>query len=179
MGLRNMISEDYPYFLTLTVVDWVDIFTRPNYKHIIIESLDYCQKEKGLIIYSWCLMSNHLHLIAQAKENTNLSDILRDFKKYTSKKIIKAMLENPESRREWMVDRFRFAGKDKNHVQYKFWQDGNEAKEIHSSEFLLQKIEYIHNNPVEAEIVENPIDYKYSSAINYADGKGLIEVELI
>ena len=179
MEIRNKISEDYPYFLTLTVVDWVDVFTRPIYKHIIIESLTYCQKEKGLIIYCWCLMSNHLHLIAQAKDDTNLSDVLRDFKKYTSKQIIKAMLDNPESRRQWMLDRFKFAGQFKNHVTYKFWQDGNEAKEIYSSEFLQQKLEYIHNNPVKAEIVENPIDYKYSSAINYADGLGLIDVELV
>ncbi|MCZ4694816.1 transposase [Ancylomarina euxinus] len=179
MGIRNKISDGYVYFLTLTVVEWVDVFTRPVYKHIIIDSLIFCQKEKGLIIYSWCLMSNHLHLIVQAKEDINLSDILRDFKKFTSKQIIKRMLENPESRREWMLDRFRFAGKFKKNVTYKFWQDGNEAKEIHSSEFLLQKLEYIHDNPVKAEIVENPNDYKYSSAINYAGGKGLIDVVLI
>lgn len=113
MGIRNKISEGYCYFLTLTVVDWVDVFTRPNYKHIIIDSLRYCQKEKGLILYGWCLMSNHLHLIAQADENNHLSDILRDLKKYTSKQIIKAIIENPESRRDWMLDRFRFAGKFK------------------------------------------------------------------
>ncbi|MDE5423150.1 transposase [Ancylomarina sp. DW003] len=179
MGIRNKISEGYCYFLTLTVVDWVDVFTRPNYKHIIVDSLRYCQKEKGLILYGWCLMSNHLHLIAQADENNHLSDILRDLKKYTSKQIIKAIIENPESRRDWMLDRFRFAGKFKKNVTYKFWQDGNEAKEIHTSEFLIQKLEYIHNNPVKAEIVDNPIDYKYSSAINYADGIGLIDVKLI
>ncbi len=89
------------------------------------------------------------------------------------------MLENPESRREWMLDRFRFAGKFKKNVTYKLWQDGNEAKEIHSSEFLLQKLEYIHDNPVKSEVVENAIDYKYSSAINYSDEKGLIDVILI
>jgi REP element-mobilizing transposase RayT len=179
MGVRNKISEDYPYFLTLTVVDWVDVFTRPNYRHIIVDSLIYCQREKGLILYGWCLMSNHLHLIAQAKENISMSDILRDFKKYTSKKIIQSILENPESRRDWMIDRFKFAGKFKNNVTYKFWQDGNEAKEIHSAEFLQQKLDYIHNNPVKAEIVDNAIDYKYSSAINYADEIGLINIELI
>ena len=179
MGIRNKISDGYVYFLTLTVIDWVDVFTRPVYKHIIIDSLIFCQKEKGLIIYSWCLMSNHLHLIAQAKEDISLSDILRDFKKFTSKQIIKTMLESPESRREWMLDRFRFAGKFKKNVTYKFWQDGNEAKEIHSSEFLLQKLDYIHDNPVKSEIVENAIDYKYSSAINYSDEKGLIDVILI
>ncbi len=75
MGIRNKISDGYVYFLTLTVIDWVDVFTRPVYIHIIIDSLIFCQKEKGLIIYSWCLMSNYLHLIAQAKEDISLSDI--------------------------------------------------------------------------------------------------------
>jgi REP element-mobilizing transposase RayT len=179
MGIKNKISEGYVYFLTLTVVDWVDVFTRPAYKHIIIDSLIYCQREKGLIIYSWCLMSNHLHVIAQAEEDSNLSDILRDFKKFTSKQIIKTMIDSHESRREWMLDRFRFAGKFKKNVTYKFWQDGNEAKEIHTSEFLIQKLEYIHDNPVKADIVENACDYKYSSAINYSEEKGLIDVVLI
>jgi putative transposase len=81
MGIKNKISEGYIYFLTLTVVDWVDVFTRPVYRHILIDSLKHCQKEKGLEIYAWCLMSNHLHLIASAKEGFNLSDILIDFKK--------------------------------------------------------------------------------------------------
>ena len=75
--------------MTLTVVDWVDVFTRPIYKHILVESLLYCQKEKGLDLYAWCLMTNHLHLVASAREGFNLSDILRDFKKYTSKQILK------------------------------------------------------------------------------------------
>jgi len=85
MGIKNKISSGYIYFLTLTVVDWVDIFTRPVYKHVIVDSLDYCIKNKGLKIYAWCLMTNHLHLIAGVENDENLSDILRDFKKFTSK----------------------------------------------------------------------------------------------
>jgi len=180
MGLKNKISEGYNYFLTMTVVDWVDIFTRPVYKHIIVDSLKYCQKEKGLIIFSWCLMSNHLHLIAGAPEGYNLSDIIRDFKKFTNKEIIQTIQNTNESRRKWMFNRFEFAGKFKSKIKdYKFWQDGNEAKEIHSSKFLEQKLEYIHQNPVKAEIVSNPEDYLYSSARNYCNMQGLIKVEII
>lgn len=72
--------------MTDTVVDWVDIFTRPKYKHIIIESLKYCQQEKGLIIYAWVLMTNHLHAIVGVDDSKNISEIWRDFKKFTSKK---------------------------------------------------------------------------------------------
>ncbi len=180
MGLKNKISDGYDYFITLTVVDWVDIFTRPVYKHIIVDSLKYCQKERGLIIYSWCLMSNHLHMIVGANDDANLSDILRDFKKFTSKKIIKTIQEINESRQKWMLNRFEYAGKYNPKIKkYKFWQDGNEAKEIHTNGFLDQKLNYIHNNPVVAEIVDEPEDYLYSSARNYCDISGLINVELI
>jgi putative transposase len=100
MGIRNKISQGYAYYLTLTIEEWIDIFSRPVYKHLIVDSLNYCIENKGLEIYCWCLMSNHLHLIASAKEEGNLSDILRDFKKFTSKAIITAIKEVPESRRD-------------------------------------------------------------------------------
>jgi putative transposase len=113
-------------------------------------------------------------------ENVCLSDILRDFKKFTSKEIIKTIIEYPESRRDWLLDRFEFAGRyDKKIKNYKFWQDGNEAKEIHSSKFLDQKIEYIHNNPVVAEYVDNAEDYKYSSARDYCNVLGLVKIEKV
>jgi REP element-mobilizing transposase RayT len=180
MGIKNKISPGYIYFLTLTVIDWVDVFTRPEYKYIVIDSLDYCQKNKGLKIYAWCLMSNHLHMIVGTEEENNLSDILRDFKKFTSKEIIDKIKELPESRKEWMLNRFEFAGRFNNKIKdYKFWQDGNEAKEIHTNEFLDQKLDYIHNNPVRAEIVFESQDYKYSSAIDYSGGKGLLVIKKI
>lgn len=180
MGIKNKISPGYIYFLTLTVIDWVDVFTRPEYKYIVIDSLDYCQKNKGLKIYAWCLMSNHLHMIVGTEEENNLSDILRDFKKFTSKEIIDKIKELPESRKEWMLNRFEFAGRFNNKIKdYKFWQDGNEAKEIHTNDFLDQKLDYIQNNPVRAEIVFEPQDYKYSSAIDYSGGKGLLVIKKI
>jgi REP element-mobilizing transposase RayT len=181
MGIKNKISEGYAYFLTMTVVNWIDVFTRPVYKHIIIDALIYNQENKGLIISAWCLMSNHLHLIAEADEGHNLSDILRDFKKFTSKAIVKEIGENPEeSRKKWILSEFEFAGRYKSNIKnYKFWQDGNEAKEIHSNSFLEQKLGYIHDNPVKAEIVENAEEYIYSSAKNYVGEQGLIDIVLI
>lgn len=148
MGIRNKISPGYVYFLTLTIVDWVDIFTRPVYKHLIVDSLNYSIAQKGLKVYCWCLMSNHLHLIAGAENEESLSDILRDFKKFTSKAIIDAIKVVPESRRDWMLNIFWYAGKNNKKIKnYKVWQDGNDAKEIHMTEFLEEKMEYIHNNP--------------------------------
>lgn len=167
------------YFTTTTVVDWIDVFTRPIYKQIILDSLTYCQKEKGLDIYAWVLMSNHLHMVVGVRnDEQTISDILRDFKKFTSKKIIACIEENPEeSRKVWMLDRFWFVGNnDKKIKNYKFWQDGNNIEQIYTYEFLQQKVNYIHNNPVKQEIVERPEDYLYSSARNYAGLKGLLDV---
>ncbi len=125
MNTANRILDEL-YFITLTVVDWVDIFTRSRYKHILLESLTYCQQQKGLKIYAWVLMSNHLHAIVSAEGEQTLPDIMRDFKKFTNKRILAELEADPqESRREWMLDRFRFAGaNDKKITNYRFWQDG-------------------------------------------------------
>ena len=94
------------YFITLTVIDWVDLFSRPVYKHILIDSLKYCQKHKELAIYAYVIMPNHLHLIVSSGEGFLLANTIRDFKKYTSKKLIEAIKENPESRRVWLLKKF-------------------------------------------------------------------------
>ncbi len=90
-------------FITITTVGWIDIFTRVRQKYVIIDSLHYCQLNKGLEIYAYCVMPSHIYMVCKAKEGCVLSDIIRDFKKFTSKKIIKAIINNPESRREWML----------------------------------------------------------------------------
>ncbi|WP_255491096.1 transposase [Dysgonomonas sp. 520] len=165
----------------MTVVDWVDIFIRPCYKHVIIESLQYCQQNKGLEIYAWVLMSNHLHMIVGINDDNELSNVLRDFKKYTSKKILSILeVDNSESRREWMLNRFKYAAlNDKKTKKYHFWQNGNDVQEIYTVDYLRQKLDYIHQNPVVAEFVNRADDYRYSSAIDYSGNKGLIDVIVI
>ena len=177
-GDRYSISDQNDlYFLTFTVVFWMDVFTRKEYKHIIVESLNYCIKEKGLNIFCWCLMSNHLHLIASAREYCRLSDIIRDFKKFTAKKIISEMKTINESRQTWLISKFEYAGKNLSRIeQYKFWKDGSHAIVLNGAVILQQKLDYIHHNPVAADIVEEPHYYKYSSAIDYANGKGLVNI---
>jgi putative transposase len=118
------------YFITITVVDWIDLFTRKELKYIIINSLKHCQKEKGLVINAWCVMSSHLHLIVRS-ETGKLSDILRDFKKFTSKEIVKTIESINESRREWLLESFANAGRDlKRITNFKVWQDGNHPEEL-------------------------------------------------
>ncbi len=166
------------YFLTFTVIDWVDIFTREEYKLTITDSLNYCVKNKGLTIYAWCLMSNHLHLVCRAKENFKISGIIRDFKKFTSKAILKLIQEIPESRRDWLLYRFEFAGKFDNRIKkYKYWQESNHAVLLDTNEMIDQRINYIHQNPVRALIVAHPHEYLFSSALDYAGERGYVDVQ--
>ena len=175
----KITDKDRAYFLILTIVGWIDVFSRKNHKLIIVDSLKYCQENKGLEIYGWCLMSNHMHLIAKAVGEPNLSEILRDFKKFTAKAIIKQIQEEPESRKEWMFNYFEEKGKDLNRIKnYKFWQDGNRAKEIYSHKFFWEKLNYIHQNPVEEMIVVKKEDYLFSSARNYAEMDSILDVVL-
>ena len=101
-----MRENEKAYFVTLKVVDWLDVFIRKNHKLKLVESLIYCQKHKGLEIYGWCFMSSHLHMIARAIGKQILPDILRDLKKYTAKAIIQQIEDEPESRKEWLLARF-------------------------------------------------------------------------
>ncbi len=168
-------NQSAPHFITSTVVDWIDVFTRKVYKDCIIDSLDYSTKNKGLIVLAYVIMSNHIHLIIQAKDN-NLSDVIRDFKKFTAKTILQGIQTCKESRRDWMLERFKKAtethSRNKN---YQFWRYGNHAEEIFSEKFLWSKIDYIHLNPVKAGLVKKASDYIYSSASNYLNGEGVLK----
>ena len=179
-GDRYIIGDqNAAYFVTFTVVDWVDVFTRIRYKNIIIDNLNFCIQNKGLIVYGWCLMTNHLHAVVRAKEGFEISGIIRDYKKHTSKVIVESINSEPESRREWMLHRFEWAGKsDKRITNFKFWQESNHAifLDEHSSAKFDQKLNYTHQNPVRAGIVELPSEYLYSSARDYAGKKGLVDV---
>ena len=172
-------EQEKAHFVTATVVDWLDVFSRKNYRDCIIECFDYCIKNKGMVLYGYVVMSNHIHMIIQSNDG-KLSDLLRDFKKFTAKTILEKIQNEPESRREWMLERFKLAtethSRNKN---YQFWQYGNHAEEIFTEHFLWSKLDYIHMNPVRAGIVTRIDDYIYSSASNYINGVGLNRVELL
>ncbi|WP_349293605.1 transposase [Flavobacterium flavigenum] len=106
-------DQSLPHFITATVVDWIDVFTRQTYRDIVIDCLDYCIKNKGMILYGYVIMSNHIHLIVQSEEG-KLSDLIRDFKKFMAKSILDKIQNSPESRREWMLERFKLATQSHN-----------------------------------------------------------------
>lgn len=167
------------YFVTPTITDWADLFTKKQYCEIVLESLEHCQHNKGLIIHAWCIMSSHLHLIISSK-GEELASIIRDFKKFTSKAIIDEISSGNDSRKEWLLKLFsEKAQQTKRQSYYKVWQDGNHPILLDTNKMLDQRLSYLHNNPVEQEIVFNPHDYCMSSAIDYANGKGYLEIEKI
>ena len=169
------------YFLSCATVEWTDVFTRPVYKKLFVNNLNYCIVNKGLEIFAWVLMTNHFHLLARSNDKErNLNQLIGDFKKYVSKKIreeIETSLN--ESRRENLLEILHRNGfQNSNNDKFQFWQQDNHPIEIKSNEMLTQKINYIHENPVRQEIVANPQDYIYSSAMDYSTDnfKGLIKI---
>lgn len=158
-------SQDKIYFVTYTVVNWIDLFTQREYKDIILRSLEYCTEKKGLQIFSWCIMTNHVHLII-GTQGDKIENILRDHKKHTSEILIKTILNNPiESRKKWILSQFREAGQaNSNNTHYQLWQQHNKPIEIYSHDVILNYVNYIHNNPVKAGFVYHPQDWLYSSA---------------
>nr|WP_299205709.1 transposase [uncultured Brumimicrobium sp.] len=175
-GVKHTIKKNASYYLTLTVVNWVDVFTRKNHKKAVVDSLRYCIKNKGLNVYAWCLMSNHLHLVVNCDEPFQLSDVIRDFKRHIVKQVLFQIMNEPESRREWLLREFKDAGlNNARNKEYKFWKVGNHAIELYSQAFVWEKINYIHNNPVEEMFVRNQADWIYSSASNYWNGDGILK----
>jgi REP element-mobilizing transposase RayT len=146
MSSKYKISDHQrSHFITFATVECVEALSRPEYKNIIIESLWYCQQAKGLVLHAYVIMNNHVHLIASAKNGFNLSDILRDMKKHTAKTLLKAIQNNQESRRGWMLWLFKSVAKDNtNNKYFQFWQQDNRPIELSTNEMMDQRLEYIH-----------------------------------
>ena len=179
-GLHYNIYKDKTYFMTMTVVDWIDLFTRVIQKELIIDSLKYCQENKGLNIFGWCLMPSHLHLIANTKTLFDLDNVVRDFKRHTTKNAVLLIENEPESRREWLLDKFAYAGKlHPKNKNYKVWRDKNHAIELFTEKVTWQKLKYIHLNPVIDKIVYNEQDYLFSSARNYYGLPNVLEIDCL
>ncbi|MEJ7645567.1 MAG: transposase [Chryseolinea sp.] len=175
-------NQDKLYFVTLTVIHWLDVFIRKEYRDIFLETIRYCQKNKGLEVCAYVVMSSHIHMIIGRNSGPSLEGIIRDIKKYTSIKITEAIKANSEeSRKELFLWLFRKAGAlNSNNVKMQFWQQHNHPVELATNEMIDQRLDYIHDNPVKAGVVLSQEAYLYSSAINYAGlPEKLLEIILI
>lgn len=164
------------YFVTYAVVGWVDVFTRNIYRNIVLDSLAYCCTKKGLEVYAWCIMTNHVHLII-GTNGSNMEDILRDHKRFTAEALYETIASSrEESRKEWMCSYFQGVGKaSSQNKNYQFWQQHNRPIELFTLPVIMQKLDYIHNNPVKAGFVSKPEDWLHSSALDYTGGAGLLK----
>jgi REP element-mobilizing transposase RayT len=170
-------DNDKLYFISFAVINWIDVFTREEYKQTLIKSWEYCIENKGLQIYAWCIMTSHVHMII-GTGNKNLDNIVGGMKSYTSTQIKKIIKEHPqESRKEWIIWMMERAGKkNSNNSDWQFWQQHNKPLEIKDQEMFDKTLEYIHQNPVIAGFVTRPEDWKYSSAKDFFGMKGLVEL---
>lgn len=175
-------DERFAHFVTFTVVNWIDVFTRNEYRDIIIESLNYCIKHKGLRVHAFCIMTNHIHLIVSAYEGYKIAFIVRDLKKHTANTLLKAIIKNDrESKREWMLWMFERTGsKNASNDKYQFWQNGYHPVELSNVDMVEQRLNYIHDNPVRAGFVLSPEEFTYSSARNYSSKRDCVmEVDFL
>jgi len=180
-GYRILSDANYAYFVTTTIVEWLPVFVSPPYYDIIIDSLKYVRTHKGVQLNAYVIMPTHLHLILWPEPEVNLSNILRDFKRYTSR-AISAQLE-AERRRHFLsiLAAAKRRGKGRDSAQYRVWQEGSHPEAIYTEPFFRQKLEYVHNNPVKQGFVSLPEHWLHSSARNYllGDDDSVIQVDRV
>ena len=169
---RYCISEEEsPYFLTCTVVAWLPVFAYPQLVEIVLESWRFLQRERGVRIFGYVILENHLHWIASAEK---LSEYVGRFKSYSARRIIDELAQR---RFSTLLEELRFFKlQHKIDQEYQLWQEGSHPQQIQNEEMMRQKLEYMHANPVQRGYVDDPIHWRYSSARTYAGRGGLIDV---
>ncbi len=169
----QIVDSSYPYFVTCTILHWIPVFTRPQTVGMVIESLKYLQKDANLKIYSYVILENHLHLIVKSKD---IAKDLARFKSFTARSIIDYLeKENAKS----VLDQLKFYKKaHKEDRNYQLWQEGMHPKQIQTPQMMIERINYIHNNPLKRGYVDKPEHWRYSSARDYLGNTGLLEIEI-
>ncbi len=165
------------YFISFSVIKWINLFEEEEYINILLDTLRYSQQNKGMEIYAWCIMTNHVHLVFRSISGIKPDQLVGDLKRFTSNNILKSIKSKPnEGRNKWILEQFsKAAEKSSNVKHFQLWQHTNHPIEIWSNKFIRQKINYTHKNPVAGGLVKYPDDYKYSSAKDYCGEKGLLD----
>ena len=168
-------NENLMHFITITAIEWIDIFTKPEYFKVIISSLEFCRNNKGLLLYDYVIMSNHIHLIVRAKEAYKLSEIIRDFKRFTTKNILELLQKD---NRRYIINLLENSYKRNKENNRQVWQRENYPETISSEKFYIEKSKYIQLNPVRKKYVELAEHWLYSSAkVRLFDESGVIELD--
>ena len=168
----KVVQAQTPHFLTMTINNWLPVFTRPETVNIIFQSWRYLQHQADFKLYAYVILENHLHCVAASE---NLAADVQRFKSYTAREII-AYLQATNAQR--LLDLLKFFKRaHKTQSTYQLWEEGSHPQLIESESVMRQKVDYIHYNPVKRGYVDKPEDWRYSSARVYAGQPGLMEVE--
>jgi len=167
----KIYEPTHPHFITCTILHWIPIFTRTQTTDIIFNSLKYLQQTDNLKIYAYVILENHLHLIASSDD---INKSMTNFKKFTAKEIINLLKKGNV---KTILEQLAFYKKaHKKETTYQLWQEGIQPKLIQSDKMMIERINYIHNNPVKRGYIENAKCWRYSSARDYEDIEGLIKI---
>ena len=173
MGRKYAIRDQQAiHFVTFTVINWIDLFIRDEYRQIITDSLNYCSRHKGLNVHAYCIMTSHVHLILGVRAEVVLSNVIRDMKTHTAVQLKKTIQNHPgESRQAWLLWMFERAGKkNRRNVDFQLWQQHSHPIELTTTKMTEQRLDYVHNNPVAAGFVNDPTAWGWSSCRAYESG---------
>ena len=165
----KIYSEETPYFVTTSIVNWVPLLSNEQYCKIILDAILFLQDRRGISLFAYVIMRDHIHCIASGQD---LGEKLRLFKSYTARQILDVL----KAQKDRNVLKIFNTENDNGRNEYQLWQEGFYPKQLLGDDMMLQKIDYIHNNPVRAGYVDRPEDWPYSSIHNYTGGKCLIPV---
>ena len=172
MRSRYKVVEAGAYFVTSSIIEWIEIFQDEEYCEIIIDELKFRRRRNEMKLFGYIIMPNHMHLIISSEK---LSDVVRSIKSYTARKIIDQLKDRKS---ELLLKKFEICKQEfKIQSKYQIWQEGFHPKLIMNDKEFEQKIEYIHNNPVKNGLINSPDEWKYSSYKNYSGGSALIEID--
>ena len=175
MGLPHFQIKGHIYYITTVVYGRLSIFTKPSFVIPLIDSLHYYRHKQHFKLLGYVIMPDHIHLMVWPQAKSSVSDLMRDFKEFTAKRIIRQA--EVEEQNNW-VTAFKQAGLDTGRSTHKVWQDDYWDENVYSEKFLREKLNYIHRNPIRAGLAESPEDYPYSSYRNYVNGdESLIEID--
>ncbi len=166
--------------MTLSIVNGIELFLNHDFRISVIESIKYCQRNKGLEVNAWCLTPNKLYMIAKATGGIQLSSIICDLKKFTSKAILKQLKGATDEQSAFLLKQFKkAASKHRKPLEHKVWEEGYYPDELFSPDYILQKLNFIHVNPIEQGKIKRSWEFDFSSAKDYSGINGSINVTKI
>jgi putative transposase len=157
-----VFSKEHAEFLTVTCLEWKHVLKEDKFKDIITASLTHLAKSNHVYVYGFVIMPNHFHLIWQMVGDYKRANVQRDFLKYTSQQILKAM----RSEKSKLLGELLVNAKDR---KYQVWERNSLSVPLWTPKVFEQKLDYIHHNPVRAGLCKFPEEYKYSSARFYEE----------